>query len=1445
MPYLRWFFSSKDKNNERNRLRSYRQRFISDIFTRLFPQMTDKNTSNGNLRQDKEEKEEKEKDIRNSNITTATTITADSSITNEKNALIQVVEGESNKEANISSGLGNLSATAYDFCDQQRRPSDLSSEIIRPTEHVVNLTNDTVDISTIPPNNCTSQYRNPYFSSGSTTPIPQQPKGFFTKIKPSKETLTVIVLPLVISLIGLTIAIVVLLFVFDQEVKNFRESFDYICMERINAVATTFNSGLNIGKDFVGFFTVFASSYPNIMDDAYGIVNTYGNLSAINNMNIYSINFAPRIPFSDRSNFEAKHGLIKQFNSQKQIVIRGDSPEYFPVVYSIPWRDNTSVILNYDVASESARSAAIEKARQTRNITITQRIPLAYNLSIGGISVYFPFYMSNNVNGDVDGLVIGIYELDKTIQSATQNFSDKSGVGFDIVDTESNTSIYSKDPKIIWHPSNFNKQENYQIADRNWQFTCYSSKDSYNRAVSIYEPIIYFILILSFFAFIAFFTSNYFRKLFKARYKFTEQAVKLGRTQSLLKAITADSKAVLEAIADPLFALNAKGEIVGANKHALTLTGYSPEEIKVANKMHINTLLIPVAETPIEERNNNPLNGDYQLIEVPVRPGMRDVLAKKKDGTLFEAEANFSQPIVEKNYFTQVVMFRDVSFKKETERAVMDAKRDADLANQSKTEFLFFLCHEIRNPIHAILGFAEMLQNSLKEKEQFEELDYIISAGKFLSFIVNDVLDLTHLTNPNPYEIELKCDGFNIYTLVDNISKIQSIEAAHKQIQVKTIISGGLQKILYGDECRLKQILMKLLARSIEVAPSNGIVELIVEQKIFHHIKGVLLRFSVKDQSKGLSSDEEINELFKPYAKTNSSIGSRFHAQGLSMALVQAIVKVMGGRLVVEKVDRSSSGSKRKSNSGNNNNHVWFEIWLLTEETKDRGRLLRESYDSLAISKNGSAGRNSYKISSAPGSTDGKLMDDIIIHSDNEDVISQSHLRNRKSMPAKPKRDSRYMSTIRKKRRSTLTTAAATSVAMNNGGEDSNEEETGSIKNVPEQSKSAAANFFRKGSMMLASGLARASSTVEKPSSSPLSTSFSQITANEDSIHRGPDKNINITSSIQMESQESAPPPPIISYYYGGNTSVSPIPPVPSVPPLTQDHNLKLKSNTMKSDSIKSRNSSNVSLTISTSATNANTSQNVLASPHDTPASVVSTSPSLLNQHSLHITLPNNNLLLTPPLSSYDAHPPSLTLTTDVNDTNSITNNSNNDNNKKPPTLDNLADKQINAANAAVTEAPKKLKILLVEDNLVCQRVTYKMLNRNNYLVDIANHGKESVDMVEALQQQQHQQQYACILMDIITPVMNGYEATQILRDRGVKIPILALTANSFESDVKRAKDVGMDDFLTKPIKEAELIIAIKTQIEKFESGDSSQSQQDDSMEIPVEYKDQHLTVNS
>src|SRR6185437_3675199 len=153
------------------------------------------------------------------------------------------------------------------------------------------------------------------------------------------------------------------------------------------------------------------------------------------------MNFAPRILNSDRLNYESKYGIIRQFDPQNQLVRRDDAAEYFPVRYSIPWRNDTAIILNFDVSSEPVRSTAITRAIQTNNITITPRIALAYDLSKGGISVYFPFYGTTNITV-VSGLVIGIYELDRTIQSVNNKFDDKSGIGLDIIDLESKTPIY-------------------------------------------------------------------------------------------------------------------------------------------------------------------------------------------------------------------------------------------------------------------------------------------------------------------------------------------------------------------------------------------------------------------------------------------------------------------------------------------------------------------------------------------------------------------------------------------------------------------------------------------------------------------------------------------------------------------------------------------------------------------------------------------------------------------------------------------------------------------------------------------------------------------------------------------------------------------------------------------------------------------------------------------
>ncbi len=113
--------------------------------------------------------------------------------------------------------------------------------------------------------------------------------------------------------------------------------------------------------------------------------------------------------------------------------------------------------------------------------------------------------------------------------------------------------------------------------------------------------------------------------------------------------------------------------------------------------------------------------------------------------------------------------------------------------------------------------------------------------------------------------------------------------------------------------------------------------------------------------------------------------------------------------------------------------------------------------------------------------------------------------------------------------------------------------------------------------------------------------------------------------------------------------------------------------------------------------------------------------------------------------------------------------------------------------------------ILLVEDNNINQLVTGEMLTNLGLTFDIAEDGKQAVSKVE------NSPQYELILMDVQMPVMDGYEATTLLRDKGfTKIPIIGLSANAMKEDKESAMNAGMNDYLTKPIKQKSLIAMLK-----------------------------------
>jgi PAS domain S-box-containing protein len=126
---------------------------------------------------------------------------------------------------------------------------------------------------------------------------------------------------------------------------------------------------------------------------------------------------------------------------------------------------------------------------------------------------------------------------------------------------------------------------------------------------------------------------------------------------------------------------------------------------------------------------------------------------------------------------------------------------------------------------------------------------------------------------------------------------------------------------------------------------------------------------------------------------------------------------------------------------------------------------------------------------------------------------------------------------------------------------------------------------------------------------------------------------------------------------------------------------------------------------------------------------------------------------------------------------------------------------------AAVQEEKRKFSILLVEDNLVNQKVAATMLKKRGHRVVLASNGREALDAFD-------RQSIDLILMDVQMPEIDGFEATELIRDRekanGGHTPIVAMTAHAMKGDRERCLAAGMDDYVSKPIREADLFLAIE-----------------------------------
>ena len=217
----------------------------------------------------------------------------------------------------------------------------------------------------------------------------------------------------------------------------------------------------------------------------------------------------------------------------------------------------------------------------------------------------------------------------------------------------------------------------------------------------------------------------------------------------------------------------------------------------------------------------------------------------------------------------------------------------AKLADRSKDEFLANITHELRTPLSAVIGFSSLARPFCTDARQRDYLDKVSSAGKTLSGIIDDLLDLSKIVAGR---MEFEASPFSLRQLVVRSSSVISYQAEEKGLELGQHVDDDVPDVLVGDSLRVEQILLNLLSNAVKFT-SAGRVELRVGVHAREE-RRLCLNIEVEDTGIGMR-DEEIALLFKPFSQADASMTRKFGGTGLGLAICKRLAELMDGDISV------------------------------------------------------------------------------------------------------------------------------------------------------------------------------------------------------------------------------------------------------------------------------------------------------------------------------------------------------------------------------------------------------------------------------------------------------------------------------------------------------------------------------------------------------------------
>ncbi len=222
------------------------------------------------------------------------------------------------------------------------------------------------------------------------------------------------------------------------------------------------------------------------------------------------------------------------------------------------------------------------------------------------------------------------------------------------------------------------------------------------------------------------------------------------------------------------------------------------------------------------------------------------------------------------------------------------ARQEAQDANRAKSSFLANISHEIRTPINAVLGMDTMILRESHETNIREYARDINSAGKNLLSLINDVLDFSKIESG---KMEITPTEYELTSLLGDCYNLIQIRAKDKGLFFRMENSQSIPHLLYGDEVRIRQIIINLLTNAVKYTEKGDVVLSADWERI--SVEEILLIIGVKDTGMGIRYEDQ-QHLFDSFSRFDMKRNRKIEGTGLGLSITKQLVEMMNGKISVE-----------------------------------------------------------------------------------------------------------------------------------------------------------------------------------------------------------------------------------------------------------------------------------------------------------------------------------------------------------------------------------------------------------------------------------------------------------------------------------------------------------------------------------------------------------------